>query len=936
MTPEQHFRAKDVFLKACELPREERTLRLRELCANDQVVLDEVVSLLEAFDVLPPDTLLPPTSAAGSLPRRRAAESRFPPGTVLSERYRVVAKLGHGGMGEIYRADDLVLGEPVALKFLHQGVAASKELLLNELKLARSISHPNVCRLFDVGEVDGRLFLSMEYVDGEDLAALLQRIGRVPADRAMILARQLFSGLAAAHAKGVLHCDLKPANVMIDGRGQVRITDFGIARLEAAVEDSSIGLAGTPAYMAPEQLLGQKATAKSDVYSLGLVLYEMATGVHPFADSSRQRMVEAHLKRHPLPPSTLAPDLDPALERFIQLCLEKEPRDRPASALAVAAGLSTGDPLELALSIGETPPPELLAQARSSDALHLHHALTWCGAIAVLVLLTLLTADRAHRWHEAGLRLAPEVMAEKARQILRDFGWTAEADHEAFGYMHGGEGASIDLETAGAGTDQSVEVRRPAPGTAPVLFWYRRGSKPLIPSELDTLVFIGVRTGPYDPPTTLAAGDALLLLHPVGWLDHLEMRPKRLPGETLSLDKRTDFGRLLAAAGLDPARFQQERSLIMPPFFADDGQHMIGTSAERPDLQLDINAAGFQGRPVYLRMRPEPEVPEGDDDPALVSPLASFFDDFYDWYDLIYIFGALGAMPLARFNLRRGRGDRRGAWRLAVFIFGLKAAIFLAEGIWVLDLRTQWAIINLQIGQALLEGALAWIFYLALEPYVRRIWPHTLISWTRLLSGRWQDALLARHVLIGITFGAFWMVIAQLDPLLPTWLGLPHRIELVQAAPFNNSLSAGVSLAAVASQLQLAVYNSVFSLLLLVLLRFLCRRASLAGIVYIVGASVLYSHVGVHPWLSLFTVGLLLAASEAWLLVRHGLVSLTTATFTFGLLSSFPLTLDRGAWYASAGYFAIFLMAAATAWAAHQSLDPPRRRLVQARTEYVE
>lgn len=920
MTPEQHLRAKDVFLRACELPRDERTLRLRELCGDDPVVLDEVSSLLEAFDELPPDTL--PMTAGP----RRAAESLFPPGTVLSERYRVVAKLGHGGMGEIYRADDLVLGEPVALKFLHQGAFASKELLLNELKLARSISHPNVCRLFDVGEVEGRLFLSMEYVDGEDLAALLQRIGRVPADRAMILARQLFSGLAAAHAKGVLHCDLKPANVMIDGRGQVRITDFGIARLEAEVDDSGLGLAGTPAYMAPEQLLGQKATAKSDVYSLGLVLYEMTTGVHPFADSSRQRMVEAHLKRHPLPPSTLAADLDPALERFIQLCLEKEPRDRPASALAVAAGLSTGDPLELAMSIGETPPPELLAQARSSDALLPRHALTWCGAIAVLVLLTLLTADRAHRWHEAGLRLAPEVMAEKARQILRDLGWTLEAEHEAFGYLHGNE-------TAPSWWGKAAVPEPPAPTTAPVLFWYRRSSQALIPSELSTLVFDGVRTGPYDPPTALQAGDALLLLHPAGWLDHLEMRPQKLPGETLSLDKKTDFGPLLIAAGLDPSRFTQERRLIVPSFFVDDGRGLVGTSAARPDLPLKISAAGFQGRPVYLRM--VPDIPETTADPH-ASALSTFFDDFYDWYDLIYIFGALGAIPLARFNLRRGRGDRRGAWRLAVFIFGLRSAIFLAEGIWVLDLRTQWAIINLQFGQALLEGALAWIFYLALEPYVRRIWPHTLISWTRLLSGRWQDALLARHVLIGITFGAFWMVMAQLDPLLPSWLGLPYRFEPVRAAPFNTSLSAGITAAAIAGQLLVAVYNAVFSLLLLVLLRFLCRRATLAGIVYIAAASVLYSHAGVHPWLSLFTVGFLLAAGEAWLLVRHGLVSLTTATFTFGLLSTFPLTLDRSAWYASAGYFVIFLLAAATAWAAHQSLDPPRRRLVQARTEYVE
>jgi hypothetical protein len=917
VTPEQHARSKQAFLLACELPPGERAAKLPELCGGDAAVIADVSSLLAAYDVLPPDTP-PPTTKFGS-PRKRPVEPLFPPGTVLSERYRVVAKLGHGGMGEIYRADDLVLGEPVALKFLHLEAGASKEMLLNELKLARQVSHPNVCRLFDVGEAGGRLFLSMEYVDGEDLAALLQRIGRLPEDRAVILARQLFSGLAAAHAKGVLHCDLKPANIMIDGRGNARITDFGIARLEAPAEESGILAAGTPAYMAPEQLVGQQATAKSDVYSLGLVLFEMATGVHPFADRSRQRMIEAHLKRHPPPPSTLAPDIDPTLERIIQQSLEKEPRDRPASALAVAAALSTGDPLELALSIGETPPPELLAQARSSDALQPRRALVWCGAIALLLLAMLLTAEPARRFHQAGLKLPPEVMAEKAREILREFGWTQEAEHEAFGFLQG--------EQVG-GRDE-----KPAPATGQVLFWYRRSSAALVPSDLAQLVFEGVRTGPYDPPTALHGGDALVLLHPAGWLDHLELRPQREPGQQLELGKPTDYAPVLRAAGLDPQRFETRKSMIMPPFFADDGAFLSGSSEERPDLPLQIRAAGFQGKPVYFRLQPAvPEQKAAEETPFW----GGFFADFYDWYDLFYVFGAFGAMPLARFNLRRGRGDRRGAWRLAIFVFCLKMAIFLFDGIFVLELRTQWAILNLQVGQSLLEAALAWIFYLAIEPYVRRIWPHTLISWTRLLAGRWQDALLARHVLVGILFGALWMVLAHFDPLLPSWLSLPYKLEPVAAAPFNSALSAGTALATTANQALLAVYNSVFSLLLLVLLRFVCRRADLATAVYIAAASFLYSHAGAHSLLSLVTIGLVLAAGEAWLLARHGLVSLTAATFTFGLLSHFPMTLDRGSWYASAGYFALFVLAIATVWAARQSLDPPRRRVLVARTEFAE
>src|SRR3954468_694434 len=157
---------------------------------------------------------------------------RFAPGSIVAGRYRLVALLGRGGMGEVYRADDLTLDHPVALKFLPAGVAADDTRLAqfhNELRTARQVSHKNVVRLYDLGDADGRRFLTMEYVDGEDLASLLRRIGRIPQDKAVDLARQLCAGVAAAHERGVLHRDLKPANVMIDGDGDVRITDFGIA-----------------------------------------------------------------------------------------------------------------------------------------------------------------------------------------------------------------------------------------------------------------------------------------------------------------------------------------------------------------------------------------------------------------------------------------------------------------------------------------------------------------------------------------------------------------------------------------------------------------------------------------------------------------------------------------------------------------------------------
>src|SRR5437667_3412709 len=208
-------------------------------------------------------TPTPTSGGAGTPP-----SSRFTPGQIIAGRYRRVALLGRGGMGEVYRAEDLTLDQPVALKFLPEGIVEAAQLAQfhNELRTARQVSHKNVVRLYDLGEADGRRFLTMEYVDGEDLESLLRRIGRIPQDKAIELSRQLCAGVAAAHERGVLHRDLKPANVMIDGDGNVRITDFGLAG--AADADATLR-AGTPQYMAPEQARGKAAAIKTDASPLG-------------------------------------------------------------------------------------------------------------------------------------------------------------------------------------------------------------------------------------------------------------------------------------------------------------------------------------------------------------------------------------------------------------------------------------------------------------------------------------------------------------------------------------------------------------------------------------------------------------------------------------------------------------------------------------------
>jgi len=194
-----------------------------------------------------------------------AAPLGLQPGALVAQRYRIVHLLGRGGMGEVYRADDLVLGQAVALKFLPTAATASASALSrfrSEVRIARQISHPNVCRVYDIGEAEGLTYLSMEYVDGEDLASLLRRIGKLPQDKVLEIARQLCAGLAAAHDKGIIHRDLKPANIMLDGNGHVRITDFGLAGVVERIRDIR---SGTPAYMSPEQAAGKGVTLRSDI-----------------------------------------------------------------------------------------------------------------------------------------------------------------------------------------------------------------------------------------------------------------------------------------------------------------------------------------------------------------------------------------------------------------------------------------------------------------------------------------------------------------------------------------------------------------------------------------------------------------------------------------------------------------------------------------------
>ncbi len=248
-------------------------------------------------------------------------------GTVLASRYEIIELLGRGGMGNVYRVVDTKINEEIALKFLNPAVADEKmiERFKNELKLARKISHKNICRMYDLGDEEGSPYITMEYMKGEDLRNMIKMTGQLGVGRAISIAKQVCEGLVEAHRLGIVHRDLKPRNIMIDKEGNARIMDFGIARLIKVKGITKAGsLVGTPEYMSPEQVRGEKVDQKSDVYSLGIILFEMMTGQVPFEGDTSLSIALKHEKEIPPDPREFNAQIPKELSRLILKCLEKD------------------------------------------------------------------------------------------------------------------------------------------------------------------------------------------------------------------------------------------------------------------------------------------------------------------------------------------------------------------------------------------------------------------------------------------------------------------------------------------------------------------------------------------------------------------------------------------------------------------------------------
>ncbi len=829
--------------------------------------------------------------SSGSFPGER-----FAPGTVLAERYRIAGPAGRGGMGEVYRADDLKLGQPVALKFLPESLSRDEgrlARLLDEVRIARQVSHPNVCRVYDAGEADGHHFLSMEFVDGEDLATLIRRIGRLAPDKGTEIARQICAGLAAAHERGVVHRDLKPANVMIDGRGKVRLTDFGLAGL-AEDPRGLQGRSGTPAYMAPEQLEGEDATVRTDLYALGLVLYELFTGRQAFRGASSLEELRRMRQESDLPsPSTLVSDLDPAVERVILRCLEPDPRSRPASALAVAAALPGGDPLAAALAAGETPSPEMVAAAGEEGTLSPAVGLTCLAGFLAGMVLLIAVADRTSLFRKVPFDLTPDVLADRAGQVIRAAGYAEPPADRAWGLAEYPAYLQYVLEHDSSPGRWDPLARGVGPG---ILFWYRQSPREMVPVQSDGRVNL------QDPPSDLS-GMTLLQLDSRGRLLYLERVPPQVPPAGAASVQEPDWPALFREAGLDIGSFTPRDPSWVPPFHADRRMAWEGAAPDLPAVPLRVEAASFQGKPVYFQtIHPwtKPRRMEPPQEGRGVRWATNFLI-------LLVILVLIAGILSVRYNIKMGRGDRRGALRISAYAFLTVLVFWVLSADHVASMVEEYKMFQKALAIGLYIGGILWLAYMALEPSIRRHWPEILVGWSRLMTGRWRDPRVGRDVLAGALAGVAVSLLVSLDWFIQVWMGRPSP----RPGPVTLDMFLGGSLFTAATLISIvsAVLNTMGIVALIFVVMFLVRRRWLAaGIVWIILTALFTAAAGTDlPILDAAVYGLSLGLCVV-LLFRFGLLTLIIAHFL--CFQTFPLSLNLPAWYRNYSLLSALLLAA--------------------------
>ncbi len=789
-------------------------------------------------------------------------------------------------MGEVYRADDLELGQSVALKFLPKGSledSAALERFRAEVRNARQVAHPNVCRMYDIGEHEDRVFLSMEYVDGEDLASLLRRIGRLPTAKANEIAQQICAGLAAAHARGVFHRDLKPSNILIDSRGQAHLTDFGLA---THVSEDSREVSGTPAYMAPEQFSAEPATVRSDLYALGLVLYELYAGRRPFHAEAFEDWKKEHSQSVPRPPTEFARELDPAVEAVILRCLEKNQTKRPASVMAVAAALPGGNALAAVLAAGETPSPELVAASGEDGVLTPARAsllaVSILGALAILFFLS----QHAQVVNLLAPGKSAEYLADRARDLAAHLGGSPPVADSAWWFQSEPDGFA---RLAGLPAERRYrDLYNLYPGI--LWFTYRQSPRPLIAD------FPNITTA--SEPSPFYTGEIRVTLDPNGRLLQFDAVPvQRIDlTDATKTSSAADWQPFFAAAEIDASQLKG-----VPPTWISEmpANQQFAWQGEVSGRAFLVEAAAFHGQPVYFRILSPDTRPLrmlGFSTTAARSVGAALFTVCAGTILVVCLF-------YARRNVLNGRGDRRGAIRFCLFLLAVEFLTHLFIAHHIANAVSEWDWFELALGHAASYAIFFAVFYLALEPYMRRGWPEILVSWSRLLSGGFRDPLVGRDLLIGILAGLILACLGLAGYALPDLLSVKGFTPVV-GTQYLGSLSS--LLGSIFGHCGGNILNSIGSLAILFVGWRLTRSKLLSAVI----VAIFWTAVSLSG--PNFAIEVPLALAEGIVvtlcLVRAGYFPLVVTFVVQGIIVLFPWTLDLNRWYAGRSMFLLTIL----------------------------
>ncbi|HTR03264.1 MAG TPA: hypothetical protein VMN82_08725, partial [Thermoanaerobaculia bacterium] len=618
-----------------------------------------------------------------------------------------------------------------------------------------------------------------------------------------------------------------------------------------------------------------------------------------FDAASFEDLRRKHTEETPTAPSSVAPGFDPAVERVILRCLEKDPAQRPSSVAQVAAALPGGDPLAAAIAAGETPSPEMVAAAGGRGAISPSTARLLLLGVAAALALAIVFAPRANIASFVGLEKSPEILRERAREILRDAGIEKPVDW-ANGFWTDERFLEWSRDHGGMGGDISRDA---------IVFSYRQSPSALVPA----LRFTGPYPSPWvdrDNPAPVDPGMAEVRVDARGRLTRLEV----VPPEVRDLSAATapaDWSRLFRQAGLDMSRFAPVEPQWSPRAFATERAAWEGPHPERPGVTMRVEAASYAGRPVsFLWVGPWTPRKQG-----AAASLASANGEVA--FEAILFLCILGGALLARHNLRSGRSDRSGALRLGGLIGVLTLGMWALGGHHVGNSDEGWLFLE-ALSNAAGTGLIYWIIYVALEPYARRRWPEMLISWQRALSGRWRDPLVGRDALIGTVVGTVsGLIVGPARVLLPPKFGIAGLLPQVFGE--NAPVNAG---AAVAWRLCTAV-TSVFWILgivfFLVLVRRFVRLEWLAGlIVTLIFASSLVEKSGSR--ILVLALAVISVAVVVFTTVRFGVLAAILAEMCARLVTFNLVSGDPSNWAFYAAMIVVVVIAALAGWGARTAL----------------